>query len=863
MCAGSPVLNFDEFARDRCFGHTFSNCFDTACCVVGAQLCFKVRATDPGATDDFIRLGEGANSNFLYQISLSQLLAIHTAGADTVWNFGDTMTVCLDLGNLPYAGPYNVSSMIAALQDGTLDFMMIDDTQIDYLELIVQRCCPSQQYCSISGAKFNDLDHDGKQDPGEPGLPGWTINLFYQGGPLYASAVTDANGNYTFANIPCSTYTVSEVNQPGWVQTTLPTAYTVTTAPGLPAVNISFGNWMCGGGNSGVPDTCCVKPPAKMLAWYPLDEAAPATALDLAGHDNNGTQLGSFGFAPGMVGGAYEFGPNVPNLDIVRVYNDPFVTIGPGDFSADAWIHPRSFGANCAVFNQNVGNQPCVDPIFDNRQWFFGGSGLDGVCFFVEDDGQGTGTAFLGLIMSSFPAPQTVFYSPPGTVQLNQWQHVAVTVSRTTGGGTLYLNGAPVATFTPLTGPLYSTNSGPILDIGHGTFLNTGGCYFTNRYFDGFLDEIEIFNRALTPAEVQGLYEAGATGKCKVRCRVPTVVFCKNQTTRPLAFTVCNDGAASAALNWSLAGMASGSGCNFNGAGLVFTPASGLTAPLAPGACTTITVTVTRPAGFNPGAVACYSLSVLNPMNGSSSTCEGQIKAGFGKWCATIIGLPIDPIGIGLGGGSGTARVMVTNDDDPTGSLSYGLQVLDHDGAPSQAVSLNGLQPGEPVLGNRMIPLGTTQEFEVQLTALLWPGPGPENLVLSIDEDGDGVLDRTADVGVEVISFADCNGNGADDAQDILSGVSTDANGNGIPDECEAVCTEAYCRCPVCGDVNGDGQVKVSDLTLFVSYLFRGGSAPVPLAVADVNGDGQVKVSDLTLFVSYLFRGGPPPTCGF
>ncbi|HPC11336.1 MAG TPA: dockerin type I repeat-containing protein, partial [candidate division Zixibacteria bacterium] len=90
-----------------------------------------------------------------------------------------------------------------------------------------------------------------------------------------------------------------------------------------------------------------------------------------------------------------------------------------------------------------------------------------------------------------------------------------------------------------------------------------------------------------------------------------------------------------------------------------------------------------------------------------------------------------------------------------------------------------------------------------------------------------------------------------------------DANGNGVPDECEAVCTEAYCRCPVCGDVNGDGQVKVSDLTLFVSYLFRGGSAPVPLAVADVNGDGQVKVSDLTLFVSYLFRGGPPPTCGF
>ncbi len=33
--------------------------------------------------------------------------------------------------------------------------------------------------------------------------------------------------------------------------------------------------------------------------------------------------------------------------------------------------------------------------------------------------------------------------------------------------------------------------------------------------------------------------------------------------------------------------------------------------------------------------------------------------------------------------------------------------------------------------------------------------------------------------------FADCNCNGTPDAEDISGGASPDANGNGIPDECE------------------------------------------------------------------------------
>ncbi len=55
--------------------------------------------------------------------------------------------------------------------------------------------------------------------------------------------------------------------------------------------------------------------------------------------------------------------------------------------------------------------------------------------------------------------------------------------------------------------------------------------------------------------------------------------------------------------------------------------------------------------------------------------------------------------------------------------------------------------------------------------------------------------------------------------------------------------------------------VTVGDLTYLVEYLFQGGIAPIPLALADVNCSGAVDVNDVTYLVQYLFQGGTPP-CG-
>ncbi len=63
----------------------------------------------------------------------------------------------------------------------------------------------------------------------------------------------------------------------------------------------------------------------------------------------------------------------------------------------------------------------------------------------------------------------------------------------------------------------------------------------------------------------------------------------------------------------------------------------------------------------------------------------------------------------------------------------------------------------------------------------------------------------------------------------------------------------------VCGDLNGDEMVNVSDMTYMISYLFSGGPAPVVFAAGDLNCDGLINVSDMTYMISYLFSGGPAP----
>ena len=57
------------------------------------------------------------------------------------------------------------------------------------------------------------------------------------------------------------------------------------------------------------------------------------------------------------------------------------------------------------------------------------------------------------------------------------------------------------------------------------------------------------------------------------------------------------------------------------------------------------------------------------------------------------------------------------------------------------------------------------------------------------------------------------------------------------------------------GDVNGDGQVKINDVSALIGYLLSVSTTEINLIAADCNHDGAIKINDVNLLVNYLLSG--------
>lgn len=113
---------------------------------------------------------------------------------------------------------------------------------------------------TIGGMKFEDIANNGEKDPGDPGLDGWTIQLYEDTNDndvldgedtLIDTAVTGADGSYLLdLGIGLGTYFVTEVLQNGWTPTmpmppepSRPGYYTIiVTTSGEDVVEQDFGN---------------------------------------------------------------------------------------------------------------------------------------------------------------------------------------------------------------------------------------------------------------------------------------------------------------------------------------------------------------------------------------------------------------------------------------------------------------------------------------------------------------------------------------------------------------------------------------------------------------------------------------------
>jgi len=243
----------------------------------------------------------------------------------------------------------------------------------------------------------------------------------------------------------------------------------------------------------------CITPPADMVAWWTADNIAN----DLSGNGNNGTLHGGASYTAGMVGAAF----SLPTIaDYVEVPDSPTLNFA-GNFSIDAWIRTTNPATGRAtIVDKRAGTN--TNPIGYHLFIF---SGLLG---FQLADGQ----PFLNQV------------SPGPLIVDGNWHHVAATINRTSpSGGNLYVDGALVFTFDPTTRPGSIVN-GANLRLG----VRTNGSPQTFENFQGAIDEVELFDRELGAPEVQAIFDARSTGKCKtpLPSRTPSPTATRTETPK-------------------------------------------------------------------------------------------------------------------------------------------------------------------------------------------------------------------------------------------------------------------------------------------------------------------------------------------
>ena len=329
---------------------------------------------------------------------------------------------------------------------------------------------------TICGMKFNDLNGNGKKDEGEPGIADWQINL---GGPVDMIVRTEKDGSFCFTNLNPGDYKLTEELRGGWTQTT-------PGAPGNFTVKLPAGRNLTGYyfGNTYRNTTGCVTPPSGMVAWWTLDETdiskTGSVSNDLAGFNNIGTRInGPTPLAGKVLGGLQFNGTN----NYVEVPDQPELNFGTGDFSFDAWIQTTDNGLGKIIVDKRISAANFV-----------------GYAFYLNE-------GKLSLIMAdgSFTS-----YVSPIFVADGKWHHIAVTVSRSDKLGiNFYLDGVQTQFGDPTTRMGSLDNNSP-LRIGAELFTVITG------FMKGTLDEIELFNRVLTKDEINSIFNAGSSGKCKL-----------------------------------------------------------------------------------------------------------------------------------------------------------------------------------------------------------------------------------------------------------------------------------------------------------------------------------------------------------
>lgn len=225
--------------------------------------------------------------------------------------------------------------------------------------------------------------------------------------------------------------------------------------------------------------------------WMPFEENSGTVTRDFSGNGLNGTLNGGATFSLSKFGnGMYFEGTN------------SYVSCGnfgntPSKGTIMFWMNSASMDnyRNCFTTYYNNGNNNSIR--------------------FEEDASDGSHTNAFVVVIGNGSSFTVLYYFDSlinRPLKTNRWYHIALTWDVSGATATGYLDGQKVFNSACSTFP----STFPSITIGY-------GFYESNRYWKGWMDEVAIFSRALSPQEISQYYK-WATGTPKRYFVIPNQV---------------------------------------------------------------------------------------------------------------------------------------------------------------------------------------------------------------------------------------------------------------------------------------------------------------------------------------------------
>ena len=278
--------------------------------------------------------------------------------------------------------------------------------------------------------------------------------------------VTDKDTGFSIegATVTANGYSNTTNNTGGYTITDVPVGNYIVTASATGYYSQTWEDIEVFEDQTTTVDFQLTEAPDLVGLWH-FDEGEGTIAVDSSGNGNNGTIYGATR-TEGKFGSALHFDGSD---DYLQVFHQESLSV-TGEITIMAWVKTTGTNSYSRIASKKNGHyaQDGYELLYCPDILILGG---------LPDFDYAVGSG----------------YSPDG-----EWHHIAGVIKGTTG--TLYFDGEEVTT-DPSVSPLSTTT--------HDLFIGRAEWTDTNYWFNGAIDEVKIYNRALSAEEIKADYEAG------------------------------------------------------------------------------------------------------------------------------------------------------------------------------------------------------------------------------------------------------------------------------------------------------------------------------------------------------------------